>query len=131
MSERKYGGNTGTPVEIQYPRASVQRQTTEDRSRTRQHITRQHSVDGENEDAWKQPKQHTSAVRLDYPRRKAPKDAYKTQLMRERRLDRYTLMIVVSLIIIVMVGGWIAFNAVANWWTNTTNDWKYGNPRTF
>src|SRR5713226_2141281 len=62
MEQRKYGGSAGMPIE--YPkRASAQRQ--------RQTDSQQYdSYADENPDAWTQPKQHSSVVRLDrLPRR--------------------------------------------------------------
>jgi len=91
------------------------------------------------DDGWTVEKPHTSSVRYDqnYPYlspRKSKQDRgnpKRTQLVRERRFDRYTLMIIVGLALIVMIGGWLIFSLIANWWTNTTDDWKYGTPRTY
>lgn len=30
-----------------------------------------------------------------------------------------------------MIIGWVAFNALGNWWQVTQDDWYYGRPRTF
>jgi len=35
------------------------------------------------------------------------------------------------MVVIIMVGGWWLFSTISNWWTNTTDDWNYGNPRTY
>src|SRR2546423_5251500 len=40
-------------------------------------------------------------------------------------------MVFVGIALFVMVFGWVAFGALANWWQDKQNDWTYGNPRTF
>ncbi len=40
-------------------------------------------------------------------------------------------LVFVGLAMLVMVIGWVAFNAVANWWQTTLDDLHYGRPRTF
>ncbi len=136
--DKQYRGAGGSPIDIPYPRAS--RQTTEEASRTRHTSTSQPVPpvvdDDENEDAWIVPKSHTSAYRYDSPYR-SPRTATRdmgnpkrTRLVKQRRFDRYTLMIVVGLALIVMIGGWLVFSLLTNWWTSTSEDWKYGNPRT-
>lgn len=37
----------------------------------------------------------------------------------------------VGLALSAMVIGWVLFTLVANWWSNTTNTWTYGYPRTY
>lgn len=113
MKEKKYSGNTGMP--IKYPRASAQRQRQTDSQQYDSYI------DDENPDAWKVEKTPNSAVRLNYPRqgdnypgRKAPKDEYKTQLMKQRRLDRTSLVMLLCIVVIVMIGGWWLFSTIAN-----------------
>ena len=32
---------------------------------------------------------------------------------------------------IIMIIGWVAFNALGSWWQTTQDDWHYGRPRTF
>ena len=32
---------------------------------------------------------------------------------------------------LIMIVGWVAFNALGNWWQTTQDDWRYGRPRTF
>lgn len=120
-SDRNYSGNPyQTPVKL------TNRQTTAATQRPR--VPRL-DEDDENPDAWTMPKSPTSAIRrtgtgfYDSPK--------KTKLIKQRHFDRYTLMIVVGLALIVMIVGWFVFTLIANWWTNTTDDWKYGNPRTF
>jgi len=61
MTERKsYGSNTGTPIQIQYPRASAQTQ-----QRQRQTDSQQYDYADDNPNAWKVEKTPNSAVRLD------------------------------------------------------------------
>jgi hypothetical protein len=127
MTERKtYGGNTGTPIQIQYPRASAQRQRRTDSQR--------YDYADDNPDAWKVEKTPNSAVRLDrLPRRETANlsDPKKTRVMRERRFDRWTVVMCMCLLFIIMVGGWWLFSTIANWWTNVQDDWKYGSIRTY
>lgn len=76
----------------------------------------------------------TSAVKYDtpYPHQTAHlDDPKKTRRFKERSIDRWTLLTMVSLILIVMVGGWWLFSTLANWWTNVQDDWKYGSIRTY
>jgi hypothetical protein len=44
---------------------------------------------------------------------------------------RFHWMLFVGLAMFIMVLGWIAFSALANWWQVTQDDWHYGRPRTF
>ena len=37
----------------------------------------------------------------------------------------------IGLAMFIMVLGWVAFSALANWWQVTQDDWHYGRPRTF
>lgn len=128
MTEKKYSGTTGTPIQIQYPRASARTQQRQRQTDSQQ----QDTYADDNPDAWKVEKTPNSAVRLNYPRRTTNlPDPKKTRVMRERRFDRYTLIIIVSLMIIVMIGGWWLFSTLANWWTNWQDDLHYGNPRTY
>ena len=50
---------------------------------------------------------------------------------RRRRFFRVHWLVWVGLSMIVMIIGWIALTALGNWWTNQTNQWTYGYPRTF
>src|SRR5690349_7949183 len=120
-SDRRYSGDPyQTPVKL------TNRQTTAAAQRPR--VPRL-DEDDENPNAWTTPKSPTSAIRRtgtgysDSPK--------KTKLIKQRRFDRYTLMIVLGLALIVMIVGWFVFTLIADWWTNTTEDWKYGTPRTF
>jgi hypothetical protein len=134
-SNRPYLGNPyQTPVKL---RTSAPRQTQEQESprythrqttgdATKPRLPRLDEEEDGNPDAWT-TKSPTSAIRrtgyYDSPK--------KTKRVRQRTVDRYTLMIVVGLALIVMIVGWFVFSLVADWWTNTTEDWKYGNPRTY
>lgn len=40
-------------------------------------------------------------------------------------------LVFVGLFMLIMILGWIAFSALANWWQVTQDDWHYGRPRTF
>ena len=40
-------------------------------------------------------------------------------------------MIFVGIGLLIMLAGWIAFNALGHWWQTQQNDWTYGRPRTF
>jgi hypothetical protein len=122
MTERKeYGGSAGTPIQL---RTNAPRQTD---------TQRYDDADDDNPNAWKVERTPNSAVRLNTsPRRTANlPDPKKTRLIRERRLDRTSLVMLLCMVVIIMVGGWWLFSTIANWWTNTTDDWKYGNPRTY
>jgi hypothetical protein len=134
--DKRYRGNEGSAIHITYPRASRQTQdkvTTERyRQPSRPTIPDEELLD----DGWSVRKTHTSAVRVDdtYSPRNAPRDMdnpKRTQLVRPRRFDRWTLVTWLCIGIIVMVGGWWLFSTVANWWTNWQNDLHYGNPRTY
>lgn len=48
-----------------------------------------------------------------------------------RRGFRVHWLVFVGIAMIVMVMSWVIFNAVANWWQVTQDDWHYGRPRTF
>ena len=118
-SDRHYGGNPyQTPVKL------ISRQmATADTQRPR--LPRLDEED-ENPDAWTTRTRTSAIKRTGYY--DSPK---KTKRVRQRTVDHYTLMIVLGLALIVMIVGWFVFTLVANGWTNTTEDWKYGNPRTY
>ena len=40
-------------------------------------------------------------------------------------------LVFVGIAMFIMILGWIAFNALSNWWQITQNDWQYGRPRTY
>src|ERR1700694_258629 len=135
MPDRNHSGN---PYQIPVQLRTNAARKTEEQPRTGQQTPRQQSIDDddENDDAWTMPKSHSSAVKYpnSYPRKSALLDKNnpkKTKRMRERQLDRSTLIIIVILIIIVMVGGWWLLTTISTWWTNWQDDLHYGNPRTF
>ena len=51
-------------------------------------------------------------------------------LMGRRRLHFHWLLFV-GIAMFIMILGWIAFNALSNWWQITQDDWHYGRPRTY
>jgi hypothetical protein len=40
-------------------------------------------------------------------------------------------LLFVGLAMLIMIIGWVAFNALGSWWQTTQDDWHYGRPRTF
>ncbi len=40
-------------------------------------------------------------------------------------------LVFAGLAMLIMIVGWVAFNALASWWQTTQDDWHYGRPRTF
>ena len=44
---------------------------------------------------------------------------------------RFHWLVFVGIAMFVMILGWIAFNALSNWWQITQDDWHYGRPRTY
>src|SRR5207248_10109139 len=40
-------------------------------------------------------------------------------------------LVFVGLAMFIMIIGWIAFNALGNWWQVIQDDWRYGRPRTY
>jgi hypothetical protein len=121
MPEKPYSSSTGTPIQL---RTHATKQT--------EGRPRYDYADDDNPNAWKVERTPNSAVRLNYPRWTANlPDPKKTRLIKQRSFDRTTLVMLLCMVVIIMVGGWWLFSTLANWWTNTTDDWKYGNPRTF
>lgn len=51
-------------------------------------------------------------------------------LMRGRRW-RFHWLVFVGFAMFIMILGWVAFNALSNWWQVTQDDWHYGRPRTY
>ncbi len=131
MSKQQHSGWSATPIQL---RTHAPRQTQAHKTRTSDAVD--YDVE-DNEDAWREEKPHTSAVRYDKPPN-APNynTAYfsspkKTKLIKQRRFDKYTLIIILCLAFMVMVLGWFIFSLISSWWTSTIDDWKYGNPRTY
>lgn len=122
---------------IQVGRAR-ERQTAEERGRTRKPVGEEWAIDDEYSLV---EKPHTSAIRYDRkavpPRRSALLDdesnPRKTRIMKpQRRFDRWTLITWLCLAIIVMVVGWFLLSKVADWWTGVQENIQYGTPfRTF
>jgi len=117
---------------------SRERQTTEERGRTRKPVVEEDEID----DGYSiVDKPHTSSLRYDRkavpPRRSALLDdesnPKKTRIMRpQRRLDRWTLISWLCIAIIVMVAGWFLFSKISDWWTGVHENMVYGTPfRTF
>lgn len=52
-------------------------------------------------------------------------------LLRRARRWRFHWLVYVGIAMFVMILGWIAFNALSNWWQVTQDDWHYGRPRTY
>ena len=40
-------------------------------------------------------------------------------------------LVFVGIAMLIMIVGWVAFNALGSWWQTTQDDWHYGRPRTF
>ena len=40
-------------------------------------------------------------------------------------------LVFVGIAMIIMIIGWVAFNALGSWWQTTQDDWHYGRPRTY
>lgn len=49
----------------------------------------------------------------------------------QHRQRRWHWSVFVGLAMLIMIFGWITLGAFGNWWETTTNDWRYGRPRTF
>lgn len=52
-------------------------------------------------------------------------------LLNVGRRWRFHWLVFVGVAMFVMILGWIAFNALSNWWQVTQDDWHYGRPRTY
>ena len=50
---------------------------------------------------------------------------------RSRSRVRFHWLVFVGLAMFIMIIGWVAFNALGNWWQVIQDDWHYGRPRTF
>jgi hypothetical protein len=49
----------------------------------------------------------------------------------EKQGFRSHWLVYVGVFMMVMVMGWVVFNAVSTWWQVKQDDWQYGRPRTF
>ena len=52
-------------------------------------------------------------------------------LLAGRKRLHFHWLVFVGIAMFVMILGWIAFNALSNWWQITQDDWHYGRPRTY
>lgn len=52
-------------------------------------------------------------------------------LLRGVRRWRFHWLVFVGIAMFIMILGWVAFNALSNWWQITQDDWHYGRPRTY
>lgn len=52
-------------------------------------------------------------------------------LLKMGRRWRFHWLVFVGFAMFIMILGWIAFNALSNWWQVTQDDWHYGRPRTY
>lgn len=64
-------------------------------------------------------------------RQDTQEDAYYSTRGERVRLWLGRALIVLGILLIIMLGGFLAVNALGNWWTNQTNTWTYGYPRTY
>ena len=44
---------------------------------------------------------------------------------------KFHWLVFVGIAMLIMIIGWVAFNALGSWWQTTQDDWRYGRPRTF
>lgn len=58
-------------------------------------------------------------------------DAASTRVTGIVQRTRLHWLVFVGVAAIIMIIGWLAFSAFANWWQVTQDDWHYGRPRTF
>jgi hypothetical protein len=58
-------------------------------------------------------------------------DELETQRPRNRRNFQIHWFVFVGIALLLMIGGWIAFNDLGVWWQNHQDDVTYGTPRTF
>jgi len=95
------------------------------------------------DDQW-YPRMPKSAIRLtDVPRRSSPRDVVVHRVPRRastlvgkdtealpRPRIRLHWLVFVGVALLVMLGGYVLFTIVANWWSVTQANWQYGYPRT-
>jgi len=62
------------------------------------------------------------------PPRPQPSRSQTEDLPRRRRLHP---LVFVGIALFIAILGWIVLTTVANWWTNTEEQWTYGYPRTY
>lgn len=56
---------------------------------------------------------------------------HRTRLSRSGQGFNFHWLLFVGIAMIIMIIGWVAFNALGSWWQTTQDDWHYGRPRTF
>ncbi len=56
---------------------------------------------------------------------------HRTKLSRSGQGFNFHWLLFVGIAMIIMIIGWVAFNALGSWWQTTQDDWHYGRPRTF
>lgn len=49
----------------------------------------------------------------------------------KRDQRRFHWSVFVGIALLLMIFGWITLGALGSWWQTTTDDWRYGRPRTF
>lgn len=54
-----------------------------------------------------------------------------TSLSRSGQGFNFHWLLFVGIAMVIMIIGWVAFNALGSWWQTTQDDWHYGRPRTF
>ncbi len=54
-----------------------------------------------------------------------------SSLVAPKRRVHFHWLVFVGLAMFIMIIGWLAFNALSSWYAVTTDDWRYGRPRTF
>ena len=55
----------------------------------------------------------------------------RTRHMRSGQGFNVHWLVFVGIAMLIMITGWVAFNALGSWWQTTQDDWHYGRPRTF
>lgn len=68
-----------------------------------------------------------------------PRDIYTDDIQPPGRIRRantgqgfnFHWLVFVGIAMLIMIIGWVAFNALGSWWQTTQDDWHYGRPRTF
>jgi hypothetical protein len=55
----------------------------------------------------------------------------RTRHVRSGQGFNFHWLVFVGIAMLIMIIGWVAFNALGSWWQTTQDDWHYGRPRTF
>ena len=56
---------------------------------------------------------------------------HRTGLSHSRQGFNFHWLLFVGIAMVIMIIGWVAFNALGSWWQTTQDDWHYGRPRTY